>query len=69
LCPEAQENEVGIEAEIIRARGEAQPKQEQGEPVATEKQIHECIAYVKGGCDIEQTAKNIELKLKELNYA
>jgi len=35
----------------------------------TEKQIHECIAYVKGGCDIEQTAKNIELKLKELNYA
>jgi hypothetical protein len=23
MCPEAQENEVGIEAEIIRARGEA----------------------------------------------
>jgi hypothetical protein len=23
MCPEAQENEVGIEAELIRARGEA----------------------------------------------
>ena len=34
----------------------------------TDKQIHECIAYGKGGCEIEQTAKNIELKLKALNY-
>ena len=34
----------------------------------TEKQIHECIAYGKGGCEIEQTARNIELKLKGLNY-
>jgi hypothetical protein len=34
----------------------------------TDEQIHECIAYAKGGCEIEQTAKNIELKLKGLNY-
>ena len=34
----------------------------------TEEQIHECIHYAKGGCEIEQTAKNIELKLKGLNY-
>jgi hypothetical protein len=34
----------------------------------TDEQIHKCIAYAKGGCDIEQTAKNIELKLKGLNY-
>ena len=34
----------------------------------TEEQIHECIAYGKGGCEIEQTARNIELKLKGLNY-
>ena len=27
----------------------------------TEEQIHECIHYGKGGCEIEQTAKNIEL--------
>lgn len=34
----------------------------------TEEQIHECIHYGKGGCEIEQTARNIELKLKGLNY-
>ena len=34
----------------------------------TDEQVHKCIAYGKGGCDIEQTAKNIELKLKGLNY-
>jgi hypothetical protein len=34
----------------------------------TNEQVHECIAYGKGGCEIEQTAKNIELKLKALNY-
>lgn len=34
----------------------------------TDEQIHECIAYAKGGCEIEQTARNIELKLKGLNY-
>ena len=34
----------------------------------TEEQIHKCIAYGKGGCEIEQTARNIELKLKGLNY-
>lgn len=34
----------------------------------TDEQIHKCIAYGKGGCEIEQTAKNIELKLKALNY-
>ena len=33
-----------------------------------DEQVHKCIAYAKGGCDIEQTAKNIELKLKGLNY-
>lgn len=34
----------------------------------TDEQIHECIHYGKGGCEIEQTARNIELKLKGLNY-
>lgn len=34
----------------------------------TEEEIHKCIAYGKGGCEIEQTARNIELKLKRLNY-
>lgn len=34
----------------------------------TEEEIHKCIAYGKGGCEIEQTARNIELKLKALNY-
>jgi len=34
----------------------------------TDEQVHKCIAYGKGGCDIEQTARNIELKLKGLNY-
>jgi hypothetical protein len=34
----------------------------------THEQVLSCVTYVKGGCDIEQTAKNIELKLKALNY-
>lgn len=34
----------------------------------TDEQIHECIHYTKGGCEIEQTARNIEAKLKGLNY-
>lgn len=34
----------------------------------TKEEIHKCIAYGKGGCEIEQTARNIELKLKGLNY-
>lgn len=35
----------------------------------THEQVLSCVAYVKGGCDIEQTAKNIEDKLKEVNHA
>ena len=35
----------------------------------THEQVLACVAYVKGGCDIEQTAKNIEDKLKALNHA
>lgn len=35
----------------------------------THEQVLSCVAYVKGGCDIEQTAKNIEDKLKALNHA
>lgn len=34
----------------------------------TEEEIHKCIAYAVGGCDIEQTARNIEAKLKGLNH-
>lgn len=34
----------------------------------TEEEIHKCIAYAVGGCDIEQTFRNIEARLKELNH-
>lgn len=34
----------------------------------TDDEIHKCIAYAVGGCDIEQTARNIEAKLKGLNH-
>jgi hypothetical protein len=36
MCPEAQENEVGIEAEIIRARGQATHQPQRTEPVFCE---------------------------------
>ena len=33
----------------------------------TDEEIHKCIKYGVGGCNIEETARNIEKLLKEKN--